>query len=140
MPAAFPVRPALPAELPLQDPPDTCQPLDVAALAFACPNRDNLREVDLMSRPAAGSGAFALPAYVNDNWPPVLMRREAASMCRISVATFDSWVRKAILPKPIPGTRRWSRVAIERALAGGDRTAVDIQLSAFDQWRRDRAH
>jgi predicted DNA-binding transcriptional regulator AlpA len=94
-----------------------------------------------MSRPAAGSGAFALPAYVNDNWPPVLTRREAAKMCRISVPTFDGWVRKAILPKPIPGTRRWSRVAIECALGGGgDRSPPDIQLSAFERWSRDNAH
>jgi hypothetical protein len=93
-----------------------------------------------MSRQSDCPGGSPLPTPANDNWPPVLTRREAAKMCRISVSTFDAWVRKAILPKPMPGTRRWSRVAIERALAGGDRTAVDIQLSAFDQWRRDRAH
>jgi hypothetical protein len=34
------------------------------------------------------------------------------------VGTFDDWVRKGILPRPIPGTRRWSRTAIERALSG----------------------
>jgi hypothetical protein len=94
-----------------------------------------------MSRRSDSSGGFPLPAPVNDNWPPVLTRREAAEMCRISVPTFDTWVRKAIVPRPIPGTRRWSRVAIECALGGGgDRSPPDIQLSAFERWRRGNAH
>jgi hypothetical protein len=93
-----------------------------------------------MSCQATPSGTFPPPAPANDNWPPVLTRREAASMCRISVSTFDAWVRKAILPGPIPGTRRWSRLAIERALGGCDRFSGDIELSAFEQWRRDHAH
>jgi hypothetical protein len=45
-------------------------------------------------------------------------------MCCVSAPTFDSWVRKSILPKPISGTRRWSRLAIERALAGDTTSAT----------------
>jgi hypothetical protein len=79
--------------------------------------------------------------HANDNWPPVLTRREAAKMCRISVQTFDSWVRKGILPGPIPGTRRWSRVAIERGLAGGGIALfANEQLSPFEQWKRGDAY
>jgi predicted DNA-binding transcriptional regulator AlpA len=74
----------------------------------------------------------------NDNWPLVLTRAEVAEMCRISVSTFDVWVRKGTLPRPIPGTRRWSRVAIERALSGGVAKAVTSQ-SPFEEWRRARA-
>ena len=79
--------------------------------------------------------------HANDNWPPVLTRCEAAEMCRISVQTFDSWVRKGILPGPIPGTRRWSRSAIERRLAGGvvASSAID-QRSPFEQWKCGNAH
>ena len=40
-----------------------------------------------------------------------LSRREAAAICGISVQTFDTYVRKGILPGPLPGTRRWSRAA-----------------------------
>lgn len=69
----------------------------------------------------------------NDNWPLVLTRPQAADMCRISVSTFDVWVRKGTLPGPIPGTRRWSRVAIERALSGGTASA-DPSQSPFEQW------
>jgi hypothetical protein len=73
--------------------------------------------------------------------PPVLTRREAAEMCRISVQTFDSWVRKGILPGPISGTRRWSRSAIERRLAGGVvASSANDPLSPFDEWKHGNAH
>jgi len=81
------------------------------------------------------------PRVADDNWPTVLTRPEAAEMCRISVQTFDTWVRKAILPGPIPGTRRWSRIAIERALAGDVvASTADIRPSPFEQWKRRNAH
>ena len=74
------------------------------------------------------------------NWPLVLTRPEATKMCGISVQTFDAWVRKEILPGPIPGTRRWSRIAIEHALAGDMITStVDVRLSPFEQWKRRNA-
>jgi len=77
----------------------------------------------------------------DDNWPLALTRPEAAKMCRISVPTFDAWVRKEILPGPIPGTRRWSRIAIEHALAGDIVTSTgDVHLSPFEQWKRRNAH
>jgi hypothetical protein len=40
------------------------------------------------------STILRLPTPANDNWPLVLTRPEVAEMCRISVATFDAWVRK----------------------------------------------
>jgi hypothetical protein len=55
-----------------------------------------------------------LPTPANDNWPIVLTRPAAAAMCRIGVST---WVRKGILPGPMHGTRRWSRIAIEQTLS-----------------------
>jgi hypothetical protein len=75
----------------------------------------------------------------DEYWPPVLTRPEAARMCRISVRTFDAWVRKGILPPPMQGTRRWSRAAIERRLA--DDGAVQSEwLSPFAQWKQINAH
>jgi hypothetical protein len=91
-------------------------------------------EIDLL-------GADRTDREVNDNWPPVLTRPEAAEMCRISVQTFDSWVRKGILPGPILGTRRWSRVAIERRLSGAVVSPyASDQLSPFEQWKCGNAH
>lgn len=75
------------------------------------------------------------------DWPLVLTRCEAAAMCRISVQTFDEWVRKEILPGPIPGTRRWSRLAIERALAGETATSpAQVPLSPFEEWKHRNAN
>jgi hypothetical protein len=88
---------------------------------------------------ASGDRRAVMPA--DDKWPAVLTRPEAAKMCRISVQTFDAWVRREILPGPIPGTRRWSRIAIEHALAGDIVTSTgDIHLSPFEQWKRRNAH
>jgi hypothetical protein len=79
-----------------------------------------------------------LPA--SDDCPLVMTRREAAKICRISVQTFDAWIRKGVLPGPIPGTRRWSRVTIERALAGDMIASIaDAGHSAFEQWKRRNA-
>jgi len=76
----------------------------------------------------------------NDNYPLVLTRREAASICRVCLSTFDNWVRKGILPGPIKGTRRWSRVALERALSGGLTGArLPNEHSAFDEWKATNA-
>ena len=83
----------------------------------------------------------ATAAQTDRHRPLVLTRHEAARMCSISVQTFDCWVRKGILPGPIPGTRRWSRCAIERLLAGGvAETSSTDQISPFEQWKRANAH
>jgi hypothetical protein len=99
-----------------------------------------------MSRPCKTPETNMLPAIrtdeqANDNWHPVLRRSEAAKMCRISLQTFDTWVRKGILPGPIAGTRRWSRRAIERRLEGRVATeSATEKLSPFEQWKRGYAH
>jgi predicted DNA-binding transcriptional regulator AlpA len=66
-------------------------------------------------------------------------RKQAAVRCGISIPTFDAWVKKGILPRPIPGTRRWSRVAVERAL-GIDANAITSLDSPFEEWKRAHAH
>ena len=77
----------------------------------------------------------------NDNWPLVLRRQEAAEMCKISVQTFDIWVRKGILSGPIKSTRRWSRVSVEGALSGGQvAPPSESDQSAFEQWKNRNAH
>jgi predicted DNA-binding transcriptional regulator AlpA len=71
----------------------------------------------------------------------VLTRSEVAKICSISVQTVDVWVRKSILPRPIAGTRRWSREAIRRRLAGDPGAPFTIDpLSPFDEWKRGNAH
>jgi hypothetical protein len=79
-------------------------------------------------------------ASVRNDLPLTVTRQEAAKMCNISVQTFDTWVAKGILPKAIAGTRRWSRVAIERAIAGEYiGSTADDNESAFVEWKRNHA-
>lgn len=67
-------------------------------------------------------------------------RTEAASLCGLSPSGFDVWVRKGIVPGPVKGTRRWSRAALERALAGVERTGnADDPEAIFADWLKANA-
>lgn len=61
-----------------------------------------------------------------------LTRPQAAALCGLTPAGFDVWVRKGIVPPTITGTRRWSRVAVERAVAGGP-NAVDVEVDPYER-------
>lgn len=54
-----------------------------------------------------------------------------------TVAAFRSWVRRRIMPGPIPGTRRYDRRAIDLAL---DRlsqiTSHSSELSTYANWKQ----
>jgi predicted DNA-binding transcriptional regulator AlpA len=94
-----------------------------------------------MSRPCNAAEVFTLGATRTQEQALALTRREAAELCRISVQTFDTWVRRGILPGPITGTRRWSRREIEQRLAGEVATPLaTTPVSSFEQWKRDHAH
>jgi len=59
--------------------------------------------------------------------PRGLTRDAAAAYCGLSPQGFDDWVKRGVVPGPIPGTQRWDRKAIDLAL---DR-ASGIQLGAI---------
>lgn len=66
--------------------------------------------------------------------PRGLSREQAAEYCGCeTTGAFDTWVRKGIVPGPIPGTTRWDRRAIDRAL---DRRSGLLESSkeTFDEW------
>jgi hypothetical protein len=67
-----------------------------------------------------------------------LTRDQAAELCGLTPSGFDVWVRKGIVPGPVKGTRRWSRVALERALAG-EVPANDDAEEAYRRWKESRA-
>lgn len=70
--------------------------------------------------------------------PLTLTRAEAAELCSLTPSGFDSWVRRGIIPGPVPGTRRWSRAALEHAL-GGAATNDDDPEDAYRRWKESRA-
>ena len=75
----------------------------------------------------------------NDNYPIVLTRPQAAAMCGLTTSGFDTWVRKGVVPPALHGTRRWSRVAIERALSGDALVSADANLSPYELWKAQNA-
>ena len=54
-----------------------------------------------------------------------------------SLSTFSDWVRRGIMPGPIPGTKRWDRKAIDAALdrLSGLQTTIAPAASPYDQWK-----
>jgi predicted DNA-binding transcriptional regulator AlpA len=48
--------------------------------------------------------------------PRLLSGADAAAYCGVAPATFSKWVAEGTVPKPLPGTRRWDRKAIDLAL------------------------
>lgn len=71
-----------------------------------------------------------------------LTRIEAAKLCGLTPSGFDGWVRRGIVPPPIMGTKRWSRVQLERALAGQSwvppescATSAEQGKDNYEAWR-----
>ncbi|NEU94833.1 hypothetical protein FNJ47_03080 [Bradyrhizobium sp. UFLA 03-164] len=70
--------------------------------------------------------------------PRVLSKQEAANYCGCNtLAAFDQWRAKGIVPGPIPGTTRWDRKALDAALdrASGLVTASAPELNSYERWR-----
>ncbi|MGM4886440.1 helix-turn-helix transcriptional regulator [Tardiphaga sp. 11_C7_N12_6] len=75
-----------------------------------------------------------------DNTPRLMNRGEAAAYCGISPSTFSNWVGKGTIPRPLQGTKRWDRLAIDQALdeKSGIKTVVlDEEESEADRWFRE---
>lgn len=76
--------------------------------------------------------------------PSNIMRRgltveQAAEYCGCeTVEAYNTWVRRGIVPGPIPGTRRWDRKAIDAAL---DRRSglTNDPATSFEEWARANA-
>jgi len=73
--------------------------------------------------------------------PLTLTRPQAAALCGLTPSGFDGWVRRGIVPPPIMGTRRWSRVQLERALAGQSWVPLDGEHDEDPmlKWEREQA-
>lgn len=66
--------------------------------------------------------------------PRGLSREQAAEYCGCeTTGAFDTWVRKGIVPGPIPGTTRWDRKAIDRALDRRSGLLEDNEIS-LNEW------
>jgi hypothetical protein len=72
--------------------------------------------------------------------PRGLSREEAAAYAGCAtLSMFHDWVRRNILPGPIPGTHRWDRKAIDAALDRASGLRSPSELSALERWKQERA-
>lgn len=72
---------------------------------------------------------------------PRLLSREGAATyagCE-SLSTFSDWVRRGILPGPVPGTHRWDRRAIDAALDRLSGLADAKPLDDYERWKQEYA-
>jgi hypothetical protein len=67
-------------------------------------------------------------------------RGQAAAYLSLSVAAFDDWIRRGIIPGPIAGTRRWDRLAIDAAIdrASAPSTTTEKE-SDYAAWKKAHA-
>jgi hypothetical protein len=69
--------------------------------------------------------------------PRGLSKEDAAAYAGCdSLSTFNNWIRRGIMPGPIPGTHKWDKKAIDAALdaLSGLKTTI-APTSAFDEWK-----
>ena len=74
--------------------------------------------------------------------PRGLTRCQAAAYagCQ-SLSTFNDWIRRGILPGPIPRTHTWDRRAIDAALDRLSGLQATLAPSPLEEWKaRRRAH
>jgi predicted DNA-binding transcriptional regulator AlpA len=70
--------------------------------------------------------------------PRLLTREQAAAYCGISLTTFTAWIRRGIVPGPVPETHRWDRKAIDAALDALSHIDDNLEGDALDQWKAKR--
>jgi hypothetical protein len=68
-----------------------------------------------------------------------ISKQEAADYCGCeSLAAFDDWRRKGIVPDAIPGTTRWDLKAIDAALDRASNLVAPAEnLSPYQRWKAE---
>jgi hypothetical protein len=57
-----------------------------------------------------------------------------------TTSTFNDWIRRGIMPGPIPGRHKWDRKAIDAAFdrLSDLRPTIEHQLSPYDAWKASK--
>lgn len=74
--------------------------------------------------------------------PRLMSGPDAAAYLGLTPATFAKWVAEGRIPKPLPGTRRWDRRAIDIALdklSGTVAPSIVPDEDPFEAWKRQNA-
>jgi hypothetical protein len=82
-----------------------------------------------------------MPNHENPAMKRGLTKLEAAKYCGCeTLAAFDQWRHKGIVPGPIPGTTRWDRKALDAALdRASGLVAGSGDLSPYQRWKAENA-
>jgi hypothetical protein len=70
--------------------------------------------------------------------PRLLTREQAAAYCGVGLTTFTAWIRRGIIPGPVPQTHRWDRKVIDVALDGLSRIDDNREGNGLDHWKATR--
>jgi hypothetical protein len=72
-------------------------------------------------------------------FPRGLTREQAAEYCGCeSIEALNRWVRDKIVPGPMPGTNRFDRKALDRAL--DRRSGLISSEPSFEEWAAEHAN
>lgn len=74
------------------------------------------------------------------NDPRLLSGPDAAAYLGLTPTSFSKWVAQGKLPKPLPGTRRWDRKAIDLALDQASGIVAPAAMSEedpYEMWKRE---
>ncbi len=65
---------------------------------------------------------------------------DAADYCGVTVVCFRMWVRDGLVPGPWPGTKRYDKQALDKAL--DSLSGINQNVSPYDEWRarQESAH
>lgn len=69
-----------------------------------------------------------------DITPRLMTKAQAADYCAVTPSRFYQLVKLGTLPGPVPGTTRYDRVAIDRALDKHAGLHSDAELSPLQKW------
>ena len=70
--------------------------------------------------------------------PRGMSKKQAAAYAGCeTLSAFNNWIRRGIMPGPIPGTHKWDRKAINAALdrLSGLQPTMQPRLSSYDAWK-----
>ena len=70
--------------------------------------------------------------------PRLMTRTDAAAYCAVTPSRFYQLVKAGTLPAAIPGTTRYDRIAIDRALDKLSGLTTDAELSPYQKWKQAR--
>lgn len=64
----------------------------------------------------------------------MLTRQQAANYCSLTPSGFSDWMRKGLVPGPLPSTSRWDKAAIDARFDALSSLEQAEAPDVFDKW------